>query len=190
MVLAVLGFMWAPVDGLSFTASFSRVRIGTLLTVAVASFAMIASVLFADEGTLDERLAAAQARGSEAASSLASLNLGDREHVFLYLFSPDCVHCINAGPTMARMASDPDLPEIIGITTTRRPGEVKYYMQNAGASFKTYEMPAPAFVRITGDGYVPQLVHMKRGEIEHAWGGENGAPLPDLEALKTYMSLQ
>jgi len=190
MVLAVLGFLWAPVDGLRFTASFSRLRIGTIATVAVASFALIASILFADEGTLDERLAAAEARSVESAPSLASLALGEREHVFLYLFAPDCSHCIDAGPTMARMAADPDLPEIVGITTTRRAGETRYYMQHAGATFKAYEMPPASFMRITGDGSVPQLVHMQRGKIVRIWGGQNGPPLPDVDGLKTYMSLQ
>jgi len=185
MVLAVLAMLWAPSDARSFAQSFSRVRIGTLATVSVVSMAMIASALFADPGTLEERLTSAEAVVGASAPSLAALNLGSRD-VFLYLFHPDCPHCIENGPLMALIAKDPDLPELIGITHSVDPGEVRNYLRHAGADFKAYEFSVPGFLQITSDGRVPQLVYLKHGKVEQIWLGD----IPTPAQLETFVSLQ
>lgn len=108
--MAVLGMLWAPAAG---KLSFTRLQMGTLATAAVASVAMIGGTLMADPGTLEERIAAAEPQVGNQAPSLEDLDLRSRD-VFLYLFHPDCPHCVENGPQMARIASDPDLPEVIG----------------------------------------------------------------------------
>jgi hypothetical protein len=165
--MAVLGLLWAPDTKMEFT----RFRGGTLATVAVASLAMIGSTLWADTLTLEERIAAAEPTIASGMPSLESLNLRDRD-VFLYLFHPDCPHCVRNGPQMARIAADPDLPEVIGITHSVDPGEVKAYLNHAGADIKAYEFSMPSFVQITGDGAVPQFVYLKRGRKARTWKGD------------------
>ena len=164
--LAALGITWAPID----TAPFSRLRIGTVATIAVAGLAVVGGKLWADPGTLEERILAAEPQVGTAAPSLESLDLRNRD-VFLYLFHPDCPYCVENGPQMARIASDPALPEVIGITHSVDPGEVNYYLQHAGADIKAYEFSMPSFVQITGDGGVPQFVYLKRGRVERVWKG-------------------
>ncbi len=175
VALAVLGIMWAPID----RAPFSRMRLGTLATVLVACVAVIGGTLSADPGTLEDRIMAAEYDVGTAAPSLEALDLGNRD-VFLYLFHPDCPHCVENGPNMARVASDPDLPEVIGITHDVDPGEINYYLQHAGADINAYEFSLPSFLQITGDGSVPQFVYLKRGRVERVWKG----PVPGTAELK------
>ena len=114
---------------------------------------------------------AAEFQVGTVAPSLQDLDLRNRD-VFLYLFHPDCPHCVENGPQMARIAADPDLPEVIGITHSVDPGEVNYYLQHAGADINAYEFSMPSFVQITGDGAVPQFVYLKRGQVERVWRGD------------------
>jgi uncharacterized membrane protein YphA (DoxX/SURF4 family) len=167
IVLAVLGMMWAPATKLDMT----RFRVGTLATVAVISVAMIGGTLYSDTASLDERIASAEPILGSDVPTLDSLNLRNRD-VFLYLFHPDCPHCVRNGPAMARIAQDPDLPEIIGITHSVDPGEVRAYLNHAGADIKAYEFNIASFVQITGDGAVPQLVYLKHGRRERVWKGD------------------
>jgi uncharacterized membrane protein YphA (DoxX/SURF4 family) len=179
MLLAVLGFLWAPASNKSMT----RGRWGTLATIAIASVAMIGSTLMEDPGTLEERIAAAEPVVGGATPSLADLNLRDRD-VFLYLFHPDCPHCIENSPRVKRIVDDPDLPELIGITHSVRPADVRNYQLGADAEFIAYTFLMPSFVQITGDGAVPQLVYLRRGRIERVWKGD----LPSPAELKRFLS--
>lgn len=169
--LAVLGLLWAPLSKLELT----RFRLGTLATVAVLSVAMIGGTLWADTATLEERIAAAEYAVGSDVPTLDSLNLRNRD-VFLYLFHPECPHCIRNGPAMARIAADPGLPEVIGITHDVDPGQVQGYLDHAGAQIKAYEFNIASFVQITGDGAVPQLVFLRRGRRERVWKGDLPTP--------------
>lgn len=179
LLLAVLGFLWAPAANKPMT----RGRWGTLATIAIASVAMIGSTLMEDPGTLEERIAAAEPVVGGATPSLADLNLRDRD-VFLYLFHPDCPHCIENSPRVKRIVDDPDLPELIGITHSVRPADVRNYQLGADAEFIAYTFLMPSFVQITGDGAVPQLVYLRRGRIERVWKGD----LPSPAELKRFLS--
>ena len=70
------------------------------------------------------------------------------------------------------------------ITHSVKAGEVREYQRNAGTTFSTFEFLPPNFVRITGDGAVPQLVYLKRGKIERVWRGA----LPGAGALRDEMA--
>jgi len=177
--MATLGILWSPAAKVAMT----RFRIGTLATAAVLSVAMIGGTLWNDTATLDERIAAAEPALSSGVPSLDSLNLRDRD-VFLYLFHPDCPHCIRNGPQLARLAEDPELPEIVGITHSVRAGQVTGYLDHAGADIKAYEFNVASFVQITGDGAVPQLVFLRRGRIDRVWKGN----LPDSVELRRYIN--
>lgn len=175
IAMAVLGMMWAPTTKMEFT----RFRAGTLATVVVASLAMIGSSLWADTLTLEERILAAEPTAGTAMPSLEDLDLRNRD-VFLYLFHPDCPHCVRNGPLMASIAADPGLPEVIGITHSVDPGEVRAYLNHAGADIKAYEFSVPSFVQITGDGAVPQFVYLRRGRKARMWKGD----LPSIAELR------
>jgi hypothetical protein len=166
LALAVLGIMWAPVG----KTDLSRFRLGILATVAVGSIALIGSTLAADTSTLEARILSAEVAVDEGIPSLEDLDLRNRD-VFLYLFQPDCPHCIENGPAIARISQDPDLPEVIGITHSVAKGDVDFYLRTAGADFPAYEYTVPAFVQITGDGGVPQLVYLQHGIIAQVWKG-------------------
>ena len=171
LALAVIGIMWAPVR----KTDLSRFRLGVLATVAVGSMAMIGSTLAADTGTLEERILAAEVAVDAGIPSLEDLDLRNRD-VFLYLFQPDCPHCIENGPAIARISQDPGLPDVIGITHSVAPGDVDFYLRNAGADFPAYEFLVPSFVQITGDGGVPQLVYLEHGIIAQCWKGNLPTP--------------
>jgi len=175
LALAVIGIMWAPVG----KVDFSRFRVGVLATIAVGSIAMIGSTLAADTSTLEERILAAEVAVEEGIPSLEDLDLRNR-NVFLYLFQPDCPHCIENGPAIARISQDPELPDVIGITHSVAPGDVDFYLRTAGADFPAYEFLVPSFVQITGDGGVPQLVYLEHGIIAQVWKGN----LPNPRELK------
>ncbi|MCH7825102.1 MAG: hypothetical protein IH849_09905 [Acidobacteria bacterium] len=175
LALAVLGIMWAPVG----KTDLSRFRLGVLATVAVGSIAMIGSTLAADTSTLEERILAAEVAVDEGIPSLKDLDLRNRD-VFLYLFQPDCPHCIENGPAIARISQDPELPDVIGITHSVARGDVDFYLRTAGADFPAYEFLWPSFVQITGDGAVPQLVFLRHGRIAQVWKGN----LPSTRELK------
>ncbi len=175
LALAVFGIMWAP----AVKTDLSRFRLGVLATVAVASMAMIGSTLAADTSTLEERILSAEVAVDEGIPSLEDLNLRNRD-VLLYLFQPDCPHCIENGPAIARISQDPGLPDVIGITHSVAPGDVDFYLRNAGADFPAYEFLVPSFVQITGDGGVPQLVFLQHGRIAQVWKGN----LPSTSVLK------
>jgi uncharacterized membrane protein YphA (DoxX/SURF4 family) len=167
IAMAAFGMLWAPGNKIELT----RFRTGTLATAAVLSVALIGGTLWSDTATLDERIVAAEPAVGSDVPSLDSLDLRSRD-VFLYLFHPDCPHCVRNGPQLARLASDPQLPEFIGITHSVDPGEVRAYLNHAGADINAYEFNLASFVQITGDGAVPQLVLLKRGRIERVWKGD------------------
>jgi len=167
IAMAVFGMMWAPTTKLEFT----RFRVGTLATVVVASMAMIGSSLWADTLTLEERILAAEPTVGTAMPSLEDLDLPNRD-VFLYLFHPDCIHCVRNGARMAEIAADPGLPEVIGITHSVNPGEVRAYLDHAGADIKAYEFSLPSFVQITGSAATPQFVYLRRGRKARTWLGD------------------
>lgn len=175
IAMAVFGMMWAPKTKMEFT----RFRLGTLATAAVISVAMIGSSLWADTLTLEERILAAEPTVGTAMPSLEDLDLPNRD-VFLYLFHPDCIHCVRNGPRMAEIAADPGLPEVIGITHSVNPGEVKAYLDHAGADIKAYEFSLPSFVQITGSGATPQFVYLQRGRKARTWLGD----LPSVAELR------
>jgi hypothetical protein len=158
---------------------FTRFRAGTLATVVVASLAMIGSSLWADTLTLEERILAAEPTVGTAMPSLEDLDLPNRD-VFLYLFHPDCSHCVRNGPRMAEIAADPGLPEVIGITHSVNPGQVRAYLDHAGADIKAYEFSMPSFVQITGSGATPQFVYLRRGRTARTWLGD----LPSVAELR------
>lgn len=179
IAMAVLGMLWAPATKLEMTGF----RVGTLATVAVFSVAMIGGTLWSDTQSLDERLAAAEPVVGSNLPSLESLDLRNRD-VFLYLFHPDCSHCVRNGPALARIARDPELPEVIGITHSVDPGEVRAYLDHAGADIKAYEFNVANFVQITGDGATPQLVFLKHGRRERVWKGD----LPTTDELRRFVN--
>ena len=147
--------------------------------MAAGSIAMIGSTLAADTSTLEERILSAEVAVDAGIPSLKDLDLRNRD-VLLYLFQPDCPHCIENGPAIARIAQDPGLPDVIGITHSVSPGDVDFYLRTAGADFPAYEFLVPSFVQITGDGGVPQLVYLQHGIIAQVWKGN----LPGTLALK------
>ena len=167
LALAVLGVLWAP----AAKTNMSHFKLGTLATAAVVAVATIGSTLAADTGTLEERIAAAEVAVEAGAPSLEDLDLRNRD-VFLYLFHPDCPHCVENGPAIATISKDADLPDVIGITHTVNPGDVDFYLRTAGADFPAYEFLTPSFVQITGDIGVPQLVFLQRGRIAQVWKGD------------------
>lgn len=172
IAMAVLGMLWAPATKIEM----SRFRLGALATIAVVSVAMIGGTLWSDTATLEERIASAEYAVGSDVPSLDSLDLRNRD-VFLYLFHPDCPHCVRNGPALARIASDLELPEVIGITHSVDPGEVRAYLDHAGAEIKAYEFNIASFVQITGDGAVPQLVYLRRGRLNRVWKGDLPAPM-------------
>jgi hypothetical protein len=111
------------------------------------------------------------------------LDLENREYL-VYMFHPRCPHCEEAAPVIATYFDHFSLPTLVGFTFDAVPAEVDEYKAKMGRPFQVYQLPSRAFVQFTGDGAVPQLVYVRRGEIVRIW---RGVP-PRAEQLLDYVA--
>jgi len=111
------------------------------------------------------------------------LDLENREYL-VYMFHPRCPHCNEVSPIIATYSDHFSLPTLVGFTFDAVPAEVDEYRAKMSVPFPVYQLPSRAFVQFTGDGAVPQLVYVRKGEIVRVW---RGMP-PTAEQLSDYVA--
>lgn len=110
------------------------------------------------------------ARPSPSDLAPDELDLENREYL-VYMFHPRCPHCLEASPVIATYSEHFSLPTLVGFTFDAVPAEVDEYKAKMSGPFPVYQLPSRAFVQFTGDGAVPQLVYVRKGEIVRIWRG-------------------
>jgi hypothetical protein len=197
LILALLA-VTTPVTNLR---PLTRQQLGVIGVVAVASLAVAATGMARDTSDVSSAVTeVAQLIPSEEPSRQPDptgsmvrpkpsdvapdeLDLENREYLVL-MFHPRCPHCEEAAPTIATYFDHFSLPTLVGFTFDAVPAEVDEYKAKLGAPFQVYQLPSRAFVQFTGDGAVPQLVYVRKGEIVRIW---RGTP-PTAQQLLDYMA--
>jgi hypothetical protein len=197
LILAIL----AVATPASSMRPLTRQQLGVLGVVAVVAFSVSAAGMTRDTSTVGSDVTqsaqlipgeapapAPDPTGSmsrPAPSDLApsELDLENREYL-VYMFHPRCPHCNEAGPVIATYANHFSLPSLVGFTFDAVPAEVDEYKAKLAVPFPVYQLPSRAFVQFTGDGAVPQLVYVRKGEIVRVW---RGMP-PSAEQMRDYIA--
>jgi hypothetical protein len=98
------------------------------------------------------------------------------------LMSPVCGHCINAVPKMNYLATDPDLPRLIALTTFAQDSEqLEDFRKRLEPRFDIATISKTDFFRLTfGHGY-PRLAYVKDGVVQAVWERDD---MPSAEQLK------
>ncbi len=178
----------------------TRQQLGVIGVVAVVALSISAAAMARDTSTVSSEVTEmAQlipgeqpARASDPTDFMArpkpsdlapdELDLENREYL-VYMFHPRCEHCQTAGPVIATYFDHFSLPSLVGFTFDAVPAEVDEYKAKLAVSFPVYQLPSRAFVQFTGDGAVPQLAYVRKGEIVRVW---RGIP-PTAEQLRDYV---
>lgn len=197
LILAMLAVA-APADSMR---PLTRQQLGALGVVAVAALVVSATGMTRDTSAVSSEVTeAAQlvtgaepTRGSDPTGSMArpkpsdlapdELDLENREYL-VYMFHPRCPHCQEVGPIIATYFDHFSLPSLVGFTFDAIPAEVDEYKAKLAVPFPVYQLPSRAFVQFTGDGAVPQLVYVRKGEIVRIW---RGMP-PTAEQMRDYIA--
>ena len=165
-----------------------------VLSISAAGMARDTSAVSSDVTDVAQLIPSeAPARASDRAGSMSrpspsdlapdELDLENREYL-VYMFHPRCPHCQEASPIIATYADHFSLPSLVGFTFDAVPAEVDEYKAKLAVPFPVYQLPSRAFVQFTGDGAVPQLVYVRKGEIVRVW---RGIP-PTAEQLRDYVA--
>jgi hypothetical protein len=197
LILALLA-MATPVDSLR---PLTRRQLGVVGVVAVVALAVstmgmtgetsevssavteVAQLIPSEEPSRRPDPTGSMVRPKPSDLAPDELDLANREYLVL-MFHPRCPHCEEAAPTIATYFDHFSLPPLVGFTFDAVPAEVDEYKAKLGAPFQVYQLPSRAFVQFTGDGAVPQLVYVRKGEIVRIW---RGTP-PTAEQLLDYIA--
>lgn len=115
---------------------------------------------------------------------MAAVDLEVGEHL-LYLFHPECPQCARMSPRVAEYSQTPALPAVVGFTTLTTKPDVDIYRDKYNLRIPAGILSRDSLSRITGDGSVPQLVHVRDGEILRSWVTE----MPEADELRSELSV-
>lgn len=157
LVLAIAVWSYSPVRKIALANWRGAALAG--LGLASISIAMVLGVsgstgVVAVGGALDMR----------------SVDLRQGEHL-LYLFHYECPHCAEMSPRVAEYTRDPELPPVVGLTFRTPADELDRYLKKYGLAIPAQELEPQEFLRITGEGSVPQLVYVRDGKVQRSWLG-------------------
>jgi len=147
-------------------------QVGALAGIGIAAFAVSSVMYMAAPTAID---AATEVSGDRDARAV---DLSQGEHL-LYLFHYECPHCAEMSPRVVTYIDDPTLPPLLAVTFDTPEAELERYRETHGLTVPVQVLEPRAFVRITGEGAVPQLVYVREGRIERTWLGV----LPEREEL-------
>ena len=98
------------------------------------------------------------------------------------VFSPSCGHCMDAVPEINRLAQDPDIPRVIGLTAFPQDSpQLADFKKRLQPRFDIGTISQTDFYRLTfGHGY-PRLAYVKDGIVQSVWERDF---MPTLSRLK------
>lgn len=115
--------------------------------------------------------------------TMQSVDLNHGEHL-LYLFHPECPLCAEMSPLVAEYGRHPELPDVAGFTALTTRADVDAYRGKHDLRIPVRILSREALSRITGDGWVPQLVLVREGDITRVWR----TVLPDADELRAFFA--
>lgn len=158
MAIAVGVCVWTPT---------SRVRFDWRATaLAVASVAALGTSVFGYTSGPSGASAAALGRTMD----MREVDLERGEHL-LYLFHHECPHCAAMSPRVSEYTKDGALPPVVGLTYETSGSDVNRYRESYDLQMPVQVLPPQTFIRITGEGSVPQLVYLRDGATVEVWKG-------------------
>ena len=116
--------------------------------------------------------------GPQGASAVAlgrtmdmrEVDLERGEHL-LYLFHHECPHCATMSPRVSKYTKDGLLPQVVGLTYETSGSDVNSYRERYDLQMPVQVLPPQTFIRVTGEGSVPQLVYLRNGATMQTWKG-------------------
>ncbi len=158
MAIAVGVCVWTPV-----ARSRADWRAATLGIASVAALGM--SFVGYNSGP-----SGASAAALGRTMDMREVDLERGEHL-LYLFHHECPHCAAMSPRVSEYTKDAALPPVVGLTFETSGGDVNSYRERYDLQMPVQVLPPQTFVRVTGEGSVPQLVYLRDGETVEVWRG-------------------
>ncbi len=101
---------------------------------------------------------------------MREVDLERGEHL-LYLFHHECPHCAAMSPRVSEYTKDGALPPVVGLTYETSGSDVNSYRERYDLQMPVQVLPPQTFIRVTGEGSVPQLVYLRDGETVEVWRG-------------------
>ena len=158
MLIALGVCVWTPA-----TRSRTDWRAAAL---AIASFAALGMSFVGYTSGPSGASAAALGRTMD----MREVDLERGEHL-LYLFHHECPHCAAMSPRVSEYTKDGALPPVVGLTYETSGSDVNSYRKRYDLQVPVQVLPPQTFIRITGEGSVPQLVYLRDGETVRVWKG-------------------
>ena len=101
---------------------------------------------------------------------MREVDLERGEHL-LYLFHHECPHCAAMSPRVSKYTKDGSLPPVVGLTYETSGPDVNRYRESYDLQMPVQVLPPQTFIRVTGEGSVPQLVYLRDGATVEVWRG-------------------
>ncbi len=112
---------------------------------------------------------------------LDSIDLAHGDYL-LILVDTDCSHCRDAVAALNWLAEDPDLPEIIGLSSNNV-DQLEKFRKDLQVIFPIGHIAEEDFWRLLGDGNVPRTFLVRDRVVQEVWDIE----IPDEQTIKSIL---
>ena len=112
---------------------------------------------------------------------LDSIDLAHGDYL-LILMDTDCSHCRDAVAALNWLAEDPDLPEIIGLSSNDV-DQLEKFRKDLQVIFPIGHITEEDFWRLLGDGNVPRTFLVRDRVVQEVWNIE----IPDEQTIKSIL---
>ena len=103
----------------------------------------------------------------------------------IVLMDTDCSHCREAVAALNWLAEDPDLPEVIGLSSNGE-DQLKEFRKELQVIFPIGHITEEDFWRLLGDGNVPRTFLVRDRVVQEVWNTE----IPDEDTIKSTLELK
>lgn len=109
----------------------------------------------------------------------------DHGDYLLVLMDTDCSHCRDAVAALNWLAEDPDLPEVIAVSSNGE-DQLKTFRKELQAIFPIGHITEEDFRRLLGDGNVPRTFLVRDRVVQEVWDIE----IPDEDTVKSILGVK
>ena len=114
---------------------------------------------------------------------LDRIDLAHGDHLIV-LMDTDCSHCRDAVAELNWLAEDPDLPEVIGLSSNGE-DQLKEFRKELQAIFPIGHITEKTFWRLLRDGNVPRTFLVRDRVVQEVWNTE----IPDEDTIKSIVAV-
>ncbi len=109
----------------------------------------------------------------------------DHGDYLLVLMDTDCSHCRDAVAELNWLAEDPDLPEVIAVSSNGE-DQLKAFREELQTIFPIGLITEEDFWRLLGDGNLPRTFLVRDRVVQEVWDIE----IPDEDTIKSIVAVQ